>query len=75
MSNCRVCGTKDKDKPQIFMNEPWCSDNHRKVVLSEREPTHQEWITMDRQLFLDLDDDWQAPDGVKAKRRSIRKGI
>lgn len=72
---CRVCGTKDKDKPQIFKNEPWCSDNHRKVILGEREPTHQEWITMDRQLFLDLQGDWQAPDGVKAERRSIRKEI
>lgn len=52
--NCLVCDTKDEDKPMVFRGEEHCSDNHRKVISGEREPTVQEWNTMDRDLYLEL---------------------
>jgi hypothetical protein len=56
--NCRVCGTPDHQKPQIFKNEAWCCDNHRKVIDGEREPTHDEWTTMDKKLLKQLARVW-----------------
>jgi hypothetical protein len=32
---CRVCGKGDKDKPMCFRGEPWCSDNHRKLIVRD----------------------------------------
>lgn len=74
---CRVCGTKDRDKPQIFKAEEWCSDNHRKLIAEEPgiEPTVKEWVTMDSKLFEALEGQWQAPDDVLVKRANRNKGI
>ena len=57
MSDCRVCGTRDDKKPQIFRNESWCCDNHRKIILGELEPTPIEWRTMDKELYDQLGSD------------------
>lgn len=32
---CKVCGTVDSAKPQIFRGEDWCCDLHRKMVKGE----------------------------------------
>lgn len=32
----RQCGKTDDVKPMCFNGEPWCSDNHRKKVESQR---------------------------------------
>lgn len=26
VKDCEVCGRAARDKPQIFRNDPWCSD-------------------------------------------------
>lgn len=72
---CRVCHTEDPDKPMCFRMTDACCENHRKIIDGEVEPTFQEWVTMDRKLFQDLEGEWQAPDGVKRRRREGRKGI
>lgn len=48
---CRVCGRKPEDTPIVFKNEPYCSDDHRKVITGEKAPKDNEWATMDRALF------------------------
>jgi hypothetical protein len=48
---CLVCGKGDGDKPMVFRGEQWCSDNHRKVVIGEKEPTTEELETMSQELF------------------------
>jgi hypothetical protein len=69
--NCRVCGTKDPDKPMCFRMTDACCENHRKIIDEEPgiEPTYQEWITMDRKLYIALEGQWQAPSGVEKTRR------
>ena len=32
----RRCGKVDNEKPMCFRGEPWCCDNHRKLVESQR---------------------------------------
>ena len=54
MSDCRVCKTRDDKKPQIFRNEDWCCDNHRKVILGEIQPTMEELRTMSQSLYDEL---------------------
>jgi hypothetical protein len=33
----RTCGKTDPDKPMCFRSEPWCSDQHRKLVEQQRD--------------------------------------
>jgi hypothetical protein len=75
--NCRVCGTEDKDKPQIFKTTDACCERHRKIIAEEPgiEPTYQEWVTMDRKLYMSWEGQWQAPSGVEKERRTTSKGI
>jgi hypothetical protein len=49
--DCRVCGTADPDKPQIFRGEDWCCDHHRKIIQCEVVPTLAELRTMDQALY------------------------
>lgn len=74
---CRVCGTKDKNKPMCFQMTDACCERHRKIIAEEPlvEPTFQEWVRMDRELFESLEGYWQAPDGVKKERRKRGQGI
>lgn len=51
---CLVCGVLDGEKPMAFRGEDYCSDNHRKVIIGEREPTEKQKVTMDPELFLRL---------------------
>jgi hypothetical protein len=50
---CRVCRTRDKDKPMCFRMTDACCERHRKLIAEEpgMEPTFQEWVTMDYELF------------------------
>lgn len=34
---CAICGSKES--PDIFRDDPWCSDQHRKVFTGELPPT------------------------------------
>lgn len=34
-----VCYRRDVDKPLCFRGEPWCCDNHRKLVVAQQEAT------------------------------------
>lgn len=52
--HCLVCCRPDLEKPSIFRGTPWCSDDHRKVVVGERQATQHEFITMDETLYLKL---------------------
>lgn len=51
MTNCRVCQTSDKNKPQIFRGEDWCCDRHRKIIGGEIEPSLKEIQTMTQELY------------------------
>lgn len=37
ISKLRQCAIRDPDKPMCFRGEPWCSVNHQKIVLLERD--------------------------------------
>lgn len=72
---CKVCQTEDPDKPMCFRMTDACCENHRKVIDGEVEPAAKDWVTMDKDLFYQCDDDWGAPEGTKRKRRERNKGI
>lgn len=70
---CRVCGTEDKDKQMCFRMTDACCENHRKIIDGEADPTDAEWVTMDANLFGELEGQWQAPEGTMDKRHPKRK--
>jgi hypothetical protein len=49
--DCWVCG---KVGPMVFADQIWCSDDHRKVIQGEKEPTWQEAAEMDPALLREL---------------------
>lgn len=49
--NCKVCGRPEGEKPSIFRNEPFCSDNCRKVMVGEEMPNWTQWANMDLELL------------------------
>lgn len=59
MSDCRVCETPDSEKPMVFRGEPYCSDDHRKVIIGELKPTGDEWVYMDQDLYMELQALWE----------------
>lgn len=74
---CRVCGTSDKNKPMVFRGENYCCERHRKLIAEEPkvEPTHTEWITMDRKLFDALEGRWQSSEETLVARANYWKGL
>jgi hypothetical protein len=75
---CRVCGTKDKNKPMCFRMTDACCERHRKLIVQEEgiHPTIEEWVTMDRDLFEKCEDRWLPPKKALAQRaKNFRKGI
>lgn len=51
---CRVCGKPEGETAMVFKNEPYCSDDHRKVIAGEKVPTQAEQESMDAALFEQL---------------------
>lgn len=51
---CRVCGKEEGEKAMVFKNEPFCSDDHRKVITGEKDPTTAEWASMEKSLYEEL---------------------
>lgn len=52
--DCRVCGLWDEDKPMAFKGESWCSDDHRKVIVGEKEPTEAQRVFMSARAIAEL---------------------
>lgn len=53
---CRVC---ERIGPMAFRMDPWCSDDHRKVVKGEVKPGPRLMASMQQSLLRELKEVWE----------------